>query len=221
MALGSVTAAAAALRISQPAVSKMLLQAEEQLGFKLFIRDKKRLIPTTEAQVLYPETLSAFAAIDGVRRLASDLRAGRSGQLRIAVAPTLAHRMMPLAIQAFQVERPGVIVDLRGATAQEVTQLVVDHRIDFGLILGPVGDTRIEMRELQTVDMGCVLPRNHPLCVRQELTAQDLAEEALIAVARHLPAGEKLARAFEDANVPLRLAAEVSQSSIACALVHA
>ena len=49
---GSVTAAAAARRISQPSVSKTLQQAEERLGFKLFTRQRKRLIPTAEAEAL-------------------------------------------------------------------------------------------------------------------------------------------------------------------------
>ena len=57
MERGSITAAAAALGVSQPSVSKTLQQAEERLGFKLFTRQRKRLIPTTEADALFPEAL--------------------------------------------------------------------------------------------------------------------------------------------------------------------
>ena len=88
MERGSITGAAAALGVSQPSVSKTLQQAEERLGFPLFTRQRKRLIPTTEADALFPEALGAFAAIEVVQRLAGDLREGRSGMLRVAVTPT-------------------------------------------------------------------------------------------------------------------------------------
>jgi hypothetical protein len=62
MELGTITAAAEVLHISQPAVSRTLQQAERRLGFPLFLRRKKRLLATAEAQSLFPETVSAFAA---------------------------------------------------------------------------------------------------------------------------------------------------------------
>lgn len=220
MERGSVTAAADALRISQPAVSKMLQQAEDRLGFKLFVRVKKRLLPTTEAHSLFPETLHAFAAIDMVQRMAGDLRAGRSGLLRLAVTPTLAHSVLPAAIRAFREERPEVTVNMRIMTMLEAAAVVADHRVDIGMVIGHVGDARVSVRELCMLTLGCVLPRGHPLCRREALTPADLAGEPIIAVARHLPAGELVARAFEDANVELHVAVEVNQSSVACALAH-
>ncbi|WP_337997607.1 LysR family transcriptional regulator [Oleispirillum naphthae] len=221
MELGSVTAAAAALRISQPAVSKMLQQAEEQLGLQLFIRQKKRLFPTAEAQALFPKTVSAFAAVDVVRHLAADLRAGRIGQITLAVTPTLAHSIIPLAIRQFRRDHPEVIINLRSETAQEVARLVVDSHVDFGLIIGHVGDSRLIIRELPAIDTGCVLPPGHPLCAREEITVQDLADEPLITIRRHLPVGSLVSRIFEDANLPLRVAVEAPQSAIASALAHA
>src|SRR6476469_7043457 len=129
MERGSITAAAVALGVSQPSVSKTLQQAEERLGFKLFTRERKRLIPTTEADALFPEAVGAFAAIEIVQRLAGDLRAGRSGMLRVAVTPTLAHSLAPRAVAAFQAARPEAAVNLRVAAAREVARLVLDHRV--------------------------------------------------------------------------------------------
>ncbi|MBR0652034.1 LysR family transcriptional regulator [Roseomonas terrae] len=220
MERGSVTGAAEALRISQPAVSKMLQQAEDRLGFKLFVRVKKRLLPTTEAHSLFPEALNAFAAIDVVQRMASDLRAGRSGLLRLAVTPTLAHSILPAAISAFRAERPDVTVNMRIMTMLEAASLVADHRVDIGMVIGHIGDARVLVRELWMLSLGCVLPHGHPLCAREALTPADLAGEPIIVVARHLPAGQLVARAFEDANAELHVAVEVNQSSVACALAH-
>lgn len=221
MERGSITAAAAALGVSQPSVSKSLQQAEDRLGFKLFIRQRKRLIPTTEAEALFPEAVSASAAIEVVQRLARDLRAGRSGMLRIAVTPTLAHSLAPRAVAAFHAARPEASVNLQVAGVRDVARLVLDHRVDLGVILGAAGDARLVVRDLLALPLGCVLPDAHPLCKLAELSPRDLMDHAVISVARNLPAGELVARAFEEANVPLRLAAETTQSSVASALAAA
>lgn len=221
MERGSITGAADALRVSQPAVSKMLQQAEDRLGFKLFVRAKKRLLPTTEAHSLFPETLNAFAAIDVVQRLAGDLRAGRSGLLRLAVTPTLAHSLVPAAIRSFRAERPDVTVNMRIMSMLEAATLVADHRVDLGMVIGHVGDARVLVHDLSVLSLGCVLPSDHPLCARTAVMPADLGGQPIICVARHLPAGQLVARAFEDANVELHVAVEVNQSSVACALAHA
>ena len=96
MEAGGVTAAASALGITQPAASKMLRQAEERLGFALFRRDRRQLVPTPEAHALLPELLGVLATIDGLERLADALRAGQSGQLSIAAVPVLATALLPL-----------------------------------------------------------------------------------------------------------------------------
>ncbi len=221
MELGTVTAAAEAAHVSQPAVSKTLQQAEERLGFRLFLRQRKRLLPTAEAQALFPEVMSALAAIDLVQRLGRDLREGRSGLLSLAVTPTLAHGLVPVALRRFRDAHPQVSVSLLAGTATEVIRLVVDHRVDLGLVMGPVGDSRVLVRDLQREELGCVLPPGHALATKAALTAADLADQTLISVAPHQPVRALLQRAFERAGVPLSVAVEASQSSIACALAQA
>ncbi|MBR0650151.1 hypothetical protein GXW78_10795 [Roseomonas terrae] len=109
---------------------------------------------------------------------------------------------------------------MRITTMLEAASLVADHRVDIGMVIGHIGDPRASVRTLSILPLGCVLPRRHPLCVRDTLTPADLADEAIIAAARHLPAGQLIAPAFEDANVELRVAVEVNQASVACALAH-
>src|ERR1700694_852598 len=69
MEAGSVTEAARLLRVSQPAVGKTLAPGGDRLGFRLFTRDRGRLIATAEARALLPEIEKAFMAVDGVQRL--------------------------------------------------------------------------------------------------------------------------------------------------------
>ena len=74
MLTGSVSAAARLINVTQPAVSRILAHAELQLGFPLFHRLKGKLVPTTEAQTLYPHIERLFTQLDDVQRLANSLK---------------------------------------------------------------------------------------------------------------------------------------------------
>lgn len=221
MAEGGVTAAATALGISQPAASKMLRQAEERLGFPLFRREAKRLVPTAEAHALLPELLGAFAAIDGLERLAGALRAGRGGQLSVAAVPVLATALLPPAIQRFRATRPDVLLRLRAMSALEVVNQVADHQADIGIILGTSGDARVAPTLLCRSEIGVALPPGHALTTRARLTLADVAAEALVTLGPQQPVGHAIRAAREAAGLAEGIAIEVSQSSIACALVRA
>ncbi|HEY8613048.1 MAG TPA: LysR substrate-binding domain-containing protein [Roseomonas sp.] len=221
MELGSVTAAAAALNISQPAVTRMLQKTEQRLGFPLFIRERRRLRPTAEAQIMFPDTLGAFSAIEQVQRLAGELREGRAGILAIATIPALAGSILPGAIQRFRSRRPEASVTLQTFGAHEVIQRVASHRDDLGFIIGPVGNDALLVSDLRNSELTCVLPPNHPLAGCPSLAPADLAGAPLICPGRHLVLGEHLERAFAEANIPFRIAVEVSQAEAACALVRA
>ncbi|NGM19874.1 LysR family transcriptional regulator [Roseomonas stagni] len=217
MEAGGVTGAAAQLGMSQPAASKMLRQAEARLGFALFARDRNRMVPTAEAHALLPELMGAFAAIGGVERLAAALRAGRSGQLTIAAVPVLATALLPRAIQAFRDGRPEVMVRLRATTALEAVNQVAEHRAEIGVILGHSGDPRVEATALARSEIGCALPPRHRLAAKRRLSLVELAGEAVISLSPQQPVGAALG----EAQGVVHIAIEVSQSSIACALVRA
>ncbi|WP_458097973.1 LysR family transcriptional regulator [Roseomonas sp. WA12] len=221
MELGSVTAAAAALNISQPAVTRMLQKAEARLGFALFLRERRRLRPTPEAQVMFPGTLSAFTAIELVQRMAGELREGRAGILAIAAIPSLASSILPPAIRRFREKRPESAITLQTFSAHEIIQRVASHQDDLGFIIGPVGHEALVVQDLQSTGLACVMPPDHPLAVQRSISPEALADYPLICPSRNLVLSEQLARAFAERNVPFHIAVEVSHTHAACALVRA
>ena len=90
MLTGSVSAAARLLHVTQPAVTQTLQHAELQLGYALFTRQRNRLVPTGEAQALYPEVQALVSQLESVRRLAGGLRSGQRADLRLLVVHSLA-----------------------------------------------------------------------------------------------------------------------------------
>jgi DNA-binding transcriptional LysR family regulator len=221
MELGTITAAAEALHISQPAVSRILQQAEKRVGFALFLRRNKRLLPTAEAHALFPETIAVFAALDTVQRRSDELQSGQGGVLRIAAISAFANALLPVAVERFRATRPEVSVTLQVMSALQVATALAHHQADLGFIIDSISVPGISIAPLCSTVFGCVMPRNHLLSGQASVTASDLERETLICLNRHLPLGALAMRVYADADVPLHAAIEVSQSTVACALVRA
>ena len=105
---GSLTAAADLLHISQPAASKRLQQAERDLGFALFHRERGRLVASPQALILQASCEQLAADLQRLNQLAYSLRPQPQGRVRLMCTPTLAHRLLPLALSAWRTLYPDV-----------------------------------------------------------------------------------------------------------------
>jgi DNA-binding transcriptional LysR family regulator len=218
---GSVTRAAPALGISQPAVSMLLRESADIAGFPLFVRRQGRLQPTAETRVLIADLDRIFDGVDRVNRLIEDMRDQKVGMVHIAATPTLADNLVPPAVAAFRKSRPHVRVTIHTMDNLSVVASVAREQVDFGLALSPPGWREGRVVELGSADLVCIVPKDHALAAKACLTPHDLADVPLISFSRSLPLGRLVEEMFRTAGVPQRISMEVTQSSLACALVRA
>ncbi len=210
-----------ALGVSQPAVSMLLRESAEIAGFPLFVRRQGRLQPTAETRVLIADLDRIFEGVDRVNRLIEDMRDQKVGTIHIAATSTLAENLVPPAVALFRKTRPHVRVTIQAMDNLSVVASVTKEQADFGLTLAPGGFREGRIVELGAADLVCIVPRDHPLSRRACVTPHDLADVPLISFSRSEPLGHLVEQAFLAAGVPQRIALEVNQSSLACALVRA
>ncbi len=134
---GSVSNAAKLLHVSQPAVSKVLHRAEDQLGFLLFKRVKGKLVPTDEAHRLYGEVKHVYQKILSLQNKAHNLKAGKVGHIRLSVMPALGLNVLPLAIARFVEDNPDVTFDIQTRHYDDMIRSLYEHEIDIGLAFEP------------------------------------------------------------------------------------
>ncbi len=218
---GSVTRASLALGISQPAVSMLLRESARTAGFPLFVRRQGRLQPTAETRVLTADLDRVFEGVDRVNRLIEDMRDQKVGVIHIAATPTLADNLVPPAVALFRKTRPQVRVTIHTMDNLSVVATVAKEQADIGLALSPPGWREGRIVGLASADLVCIVPKGHPLAAKASVTAHDLADVPLISFSRSLPLGHMVELVFRAAGVPQRIAIEVNQSSLACALVRA
>ena len=218
---GSVTGAATALGVSQPAVSMMLRECSRIAGFAVFVRRHGRLQPTPETAGLMTDLDRVFNGVDRINRVIEDMRVTAVGTIQIAATPTLADNLLPPAIALFQQTRPNVRITVEAMDNFSVVNEVAREHVDLGLALSPFMHVDARQIDLCSAELICVVRRDSPLARQSSVTPKDLADYPLISFRKTLPLGLVVEEAFQKAGVTQRIALEVNQSSVACALARA
>jgi len=218
---GSTKNAAHLLLISQPAVSNMVRQFEDQLGFPLFERTGGRLRPTPEARTLYNNSESLFTHFEAIRNLAEDLRDTQAGTLKFLASPSIGQTIIPGAIAAFVRDRPAVKVGFDTPPHEHVIELLTGSQADFGLTITPIDHPALETKIVRRGKLVCVLPKGHRLADKKVVKPGDLREEHLISYPRASPIGLVVDEAFRTSGEFQHININVRFCYTACTLVNA
>lgn len=215
---GSVSAAAAQLGVSQPAVSRILVESEERMGLPLFRRHHNRLEPTNEMRALVPGISKVFVQVEALRRDIGELRDERESSLVVATTPALGFSLLHPAIAGLR-QRQNVRVTVRQLLNHEVAEEVHSGRAAFGLIFFPTSSGKPSGRELSIIRLVCVMRQDHPLATLSDVGPRDLVDYPLISFEGNLPIGRLLDAAFDSVGLKRRIDVSVGFSLAACDLV--
>ncbi len=216
----SVTAAATAMGVTQPAVSTQIARLEEAVGFSLFERAGGRLKPTAEGLLFYAEASRVLGQVDRLASATAQIRKGQSGRLVIASHPSAAISLLPGLVAEFLTRRPGVSVRLISRHSDVISQLLPNESFDIGIAELPIDETQVTVTKFE---MRCVaiLPPRHPLAARKVLTPKLLSGHPMVATARAFQMPHRVIAAFADAGQSLNPVVEAEFFASLCGLVAA
>ena len=177
----NISKAAAALRVSQPGLSRQLQLFERELEVELFVRNRKRLVRLSEAgaeiHAIAERTLGSANAI----RQAAQEHAGEHGALTIATTHTQARYALPDVIQRFSQRYPHVRLSLRQGTPADVSSLVASGAADLSIATEPVEpQPNVVLLPCYQLQRIVLTPPRHPLLKSKRLTLEKLAAYPLI-----------------------------------------
>jgi DNA-binding transcriptional LysR family regulator len=180
MVTGTVTQAAKMLEVSQPAVSRMISYLEYEIGFKLFSRANRQLIPTDEGRAFYDEVERSFIGLNHITKAANAIRDYRRGHIRLITIPSLASNLMVDLVAHFVDEFPEIAVSVEVQPSQRVFEWIVSQECDIGLSTLPIENTAIETQSVVFGEAVCILPENHKLTAKKWIRPKDLDGEPFI-----------------------------------------
>ena len=221
MLAGTVVGAARLLNVTQPGVSRTIALLELRLGYALFERRGRRLVPTAEAEALYREVDQVYSGIERISQAALDIRFQRAGALRVATLPALAQWLVPRAITRFLAARPRVTVFVQSLPSRQIAEGVSTRQFDVGVVELPLSRPAIVIEPLDPVEIVLVMPAAHRLASRKTVALKDLGGERMILLSQHSYVRYQIDDAFASAGVAPEVVVETPSSSIACAMVAA
>lgn len=173
MRSGSVSEAGRVLGRTQPAISSMLASLEDELGFPLFERERKRLVPKPEAHYFLEEAEFILARLAQSARTMQEIGNLEAGRLRIACNPAASGFLMPKVVSRFLKNRPAVKVSLMMRSSEVVEEWIASQQYDIGFAeaFPPRSTVKAE-----NFDLGCVcaIPHGNPLSEKSVIEPADL-----------------------------------------------
>ena len=187
---GSISAAARALNVSQPSVSKMLHHAEDQLGFKLFTIVRGRTVPTDEAHALFREAREVFDSLTSLQQTAKNLKSQGGGHIRLAIVPSLALDIVPRAIMRFRHDHPNVSFEVHTQHHDELVRSLQERECDVAIAYDPPPHPRLAMSHLADGELVILFQKGEYEESDERLPLEALDGRDLIGVTATGPIGD-------------------------------
>lgn len=219
MIAGTMVLAAQMLRISQPAVSRLIAELERQLGYDVFIRARGRLQPTEEGRALFAEVERAFVGLNHIENAGKAIGQRVSGTIRVVAMHALGMREGVDAIARYcqSYEDVDVIFDI--GPRQMVLERVSAMQADIGIATLPVEEASIHFEDVLQEDWMCLLRADHALAEKPRIHAKDLSDEPFISFSSDSFDRIQVDNVFKELNIPRRLRVETRTGETACNLV--
>ncbi|WP_072381889.1 LysR family transcriptional regulator [Novosphingobium sp. NDB2Meth1] len=160
--LGSIRKAADELNVSASAIDRQILNVEAEIGMPLFERLPTGLRLTAAGEIMMAAGGRWQKSLAEVRAQIEDLRGLKRGHVEIAVIDALAKGVIPAAVHALQSRYPGITIELKVASNDQVRRMIASGEVDFGVFFGPESYRDITVRAFVEVHLGFITPAGHP-----------------------------------------------------------
>lgn len=218
---GTLTGAAKLLSISQPAATKLLQQAERELGFALFSRKGGRLQLSDEGQLLREKIENISDELRELRRLSLSIRSSDQQHLRVVSTPALAEAVVPSAITLLRKQFPDASIELLTEHSHEMQRSLLLRENDLGLTLQEMPHPGLHQEKLLHGRLMAIAPRGwwNKTQLRKPLRLTELAGMPMIGIAVRDSLGRRLRAHLQYLSPEPKISVHVQTYQLAKALV--
>ena len=157
-----VTRAAAALNLTQSAVSSAITALEGRHGVALFDRVGRSIVLNQAGETFLIEARSVLARVAAAEAALADLSGLERGRLSIHASQTIASYWLPPRLTAFHAAHPGIVLDVAIGNTAQVARAVAEGDAEIGLVEGIVDDPVLTRTVIDQERLSLVVGRDHP-----------------------------------------------------------
>ncbi|MBH1965148.1 MAG: LysR family transcriptional regulator [Comamonadaceae bacterium] len=228
--LGSFVAASRTMHVTPSALSILISELEQTLGFRVFDRTTRQLQLSAAGKQYLPYAQRVLLELEGAQRCAQEVRSQKTGIVRIATSQVIAWTLMPPALRAFRTLRPGVRLEPIDLPVDEILPNLEAGRVDLAVTLQMLTGPELHASPAFHSQVHVACHEDHPWAKRKALRWNELSSEPLIftgidtpqRINAALPDGPRLeaARQVEHMGTGLALVASGFGSAICAGYVR-
>ncbi len=129
--------------VTQPTLSMMVQKLEAELGIRIFDRSKQPIIPTREGAEVIARAKQIMADVSRLRDFSRQLKQDITGELKLAVIPTVAPYLLPLFLKSFAEKYPELKISIRELVTDEIIRMLKTEDLDIALLATPLNDLKL------------------------------------------------------------------------------
>ena len=172
---GTISAAAQALHVAQPSLSRQMKELEEELGVTLFVRGNRKITLTEEGMVLRKRAEEMVRLMQMTEEEISQIKNHISGSVRIGAGESWSFHYLSRAAASIAAEHPDIRFHITSGDTQDLMDELNNGLIDFAVIFTNVDHTLYQSIELPAEDsFGLLMPKDCPLAEKSEIRLSDL-----------------------------------------------
>lgn len=198
---GSVSKAADALLVSQPAASKLLNHLELDVGMELIDRSTGRPVPTDRGMRLYEEIDRILSGVDQIGQAIAAIRAEDRSLITIGVMPGFPANLLARMSRRVKDIRPDISLSFLVRSSEFISHGLLSRKMDLGLVAREIEHARVRTRLFREDALQVVMQPDHPLARKARTSITDLADHPLILFTRGSVTRRLTDAAFRDAGI--------------------
>ena len=163
MEAGSVSAASRLLHISQPSISRLIADLENEVGFNLFIRERRGMKPTEEARLFYRDVERSYLGLRELHGSAREIKGFRRSRFSFGAAPGVALEFVPKVISAFNRRFGPVQIATHVSTSDRILDDTRSGRVSLAIITPSESTSDVTILLERQFEYVAIMHRDHPL----------------------------------------------------------
>ena len=172
---GTISAAAQALHVAQPSLSRQMKDLEIELGAPLFVRGNRKIILTEEGMILRKRAEEMVRLMEMTQEEITQIKNHISGSVRIGAGESWSFHYLSRAASEIAKEHPDIRFHITSGDTQDLINELDNGLIDFAVIFTDVDHVLYQSIELPAEDtFGLLMPKDCPLAEKKEIRISDL-----------------------------------------------
>ncbi|AJG91811.1 LysR family transcriptional regulator [Bacillus anthracis] len=177
----NISAAANALHLSQPTLSRQLNNLEEELGTTLFVRGNRKITLTDEGMFLLDRAKEIVDLVEKTEANFNQKSEIISGEIHIGAGETEAMQFIAQTIKKVVAHHPNIKFHLYSGNADDITTKLDSGLLDFGIVIEPANKQKYDYLKLPATDVwGVLMRKDSPLAEKAYIHPTDLLNKPLI-----------------------------------------